>query len=257
MTEFFRFLVETNLVTAAFVIGAIAFVIAIIGRFKTIIEPSPAMRFLLAVFGLFLMALSLGSYFISSQTKPSTADAPTQGPTSAPVVQPINSPTSPPSLPSPTIAPSAARPTETSISPSVAQPTPCPTREHKPISVGTGAFANAIYSDGLAECPEGVLKANHQNTQWVHPSVSTDGCGVSIYNTDKLWLAAFPGTVVTVNGNVIGEWTAPAYQHGYVIEYQIQIGDKICVNPPSSYTLLWGPDLFFEYDSYCFRGHCD
>jgi len=88
MTEFFRFLVETNLVTAAFVIGAIALVIAIIGKFKTIIEPSPAMRVLLAVFGLFLMALSLGSYFVSSQTKPNTAGTPSQGPISAPVIQP-------------------------------------------------------------------------------------------------------------------------------------------------------------------------
>jgi hypothetical protein len=88
MTEFFRFLVETNLVTAAFVIGAIAFVIAIIGQFKTIIEPSPAMRILLAVFGLFLMALSFGSYFVSSQTKPNTADTSTQVSTSPPVVQP-------------------------------------------------------------------------------------------------------------------------------------------------------------------------
>lgn len=104
MTEFFRFLVETNLVTAAFVIGAIALVIAIIGKFKTIIEPSPAMRFLLAVFGIILMALSISSYFVSSQTKPITVETPTHGATSAPVVQPsatvqqsVQQPTSTPS----------------------------------------------------------------------------------------------------------------------------------------------------------------
>ncbi len=108
MTDFFRFLVETNLVTAAFVIGAIAFVIAIIGKVKTIIEPSPTMRFLLAVFGLFLMVLSLGSYFVSSQTKPNTPDIPIQKPTSAPIVQPINSPASQSSFPTATITPFCA-----------------------------------------------------------------------------------------------------------------------------------------------------
>lgn len=92
MTEFFRFLVETNLVTAAFVIGAIAFVIAIIGKFKTIIEPSPTMRLLLAAFGLILMAFSLGSYFISPQTKPDTTGTPSE-PMISPLNQPISNPT--------------------------------------------------------------------------------------------------------------------------------------------------------------------
>jgi len=66
MAEFFRFLVETNLITSAFVIGAGAFIIAIIGKVKTIIEPSPAMRIVLAVFGLFLMVSSVGGYVIVS-----------------------------------------------------------------------------------------------------------------------------------------------------------------------------------------------
>jgi hypothetical protein len=39
--------------------------IAIIGKFKTIIEPSPMMRFILALFGFFLMALSLFSLTMS------------------------------------------------------------------------------------------------------------------------------------------------------------------------------------------------
>lgn len=62
MADFFRFLVESNLTTASFVIGALALIIAIIGRIKTIIEPSPAMRFVLALFGLSLMGLSFVGY---------------------------------------------------------------------------------------------------------------------------------------------------------------------------------------------------
>jgi hypothetical protein len=105
----------------------------------------------------------------------------------------------------------------------------CPTREHTSTSVSTGALANATFSDGLAECSESVLKTYHPNTQWIHQSVSSDGCGVSRYDANKLWLAAYPGTVVKLNGNAIGKYTASANKHGYVFDYQIHAGDKICV----------------------------
>lgn len=78
MAEFFRFLVESNLTTAAFVIGAFAFIIAIIGRVKTIIEPSPVMRVALALFGLWLMGMSVGSYFLTVQSSPDSPETPAQ-----------------------------------------------------------------------------------------------------------------------------------------------------------------------------------
>jgi len=86
MAEFFRFLVESNLVTAAFVIGAIAFIVAVIGKFKTIVEPSSVMRLVLGLFGLFLMALSVSAYFLSPQTTPRVEEVPTQRPESATAV---------------------------------------------------------------------------------------------------------------------------------------------------------------------------
>jgi len=117
MDEFFRFLVESNLTTAAFVIGALAFIIAIIGRIKTIIEPSPAMRFVLALFGLFLMSLSFVSYisFRSSSESPantvatpelslptSTSSSPSQTPQQA-----IQQPSEVPPQPTEVMLPSA------------------------------------------------------------------------------------------------------------------------------------------------------
>lgn len=79
MAEFFRFLVESNIITAAFVIGALAFIIAVIGKVKTMIEPSPTMRFVLALFGLFLMAFSVSGYFFGSQVAPRSDEVSTQG----------------------------------------------------------------------------------------------------------------------------------------------------------------------------------
>lgn len=68
MAEFFSFLVDANLITAAFIIGAVAFIIAVLGNIKTIIEPSPLMRVVLALFGIFLMAFSLVGYFFVAQS---------------------------------------------------------------------------------------------------------------------------------------------------------------------------------------------
>jgi hypothetical protein len=65
MKDFLIFLFETNLTTAAFIIGAVALIISIVGGIKAIIEPTPPMRVLLAIFGLFLMVLSVSSYFVS------------------------------------------------------------------------------------------------------------------------------------------------------------------------------------------------
>jgi hypothetical protein len=69
MAEFFRFLFETNLVNAAFVVGSIAVLLAIVGRIKTIIEPSPPARIVLGGFGLFLIVLSLTGYGVGYRQK--------------------------------------------------------------------------------------------------------------------------------------------------------------------------------------------
>ena len=86
MAEFFVLLQESGLLTAAFIIGAIAVVIAIIGSIKTIIELPPAKALMLALFGLFLMAVSIGGYFISLQTSPKVTEEITQAPLEATLI---------------------------------------------------------------------------------------------------------------------------------------------------------------------------
>jgi hypothetical protein len=78
MKDFLIFLFETNLTTAAFIIGAVALMISIVGEIKAIIEPTPAMRVLLAIFGLFLMVLSVSSYFVSFVENNSGEQPPSQ-----------------------------------------------------------------------------------------------------------------------------------------------------------------------------------
>ena len=115
MGEFFRFLVESNLITAAFVIGAISFVIAVIGKFKTIVEPSPVMRLVLAVFGLFLMALSVSGYFLSSQTTPKAGEILTQEAESVSAVSPTAPTIITATPPKPVIQPTATQQSTTIV----------------------------------------------------------------------------------------------------------------------------------------------
>lgn len=53
--DFFQFLVDNDLVTAAFVIGAIFVFVALVGKINTSIEPPPAARAILGVVGVLLM----------------------------------------------------------------------------------------------------------------------------------------------------------------------------------------------------------
>ena len=89
MAEFFGLLLESGLLTAAFIIGAIAVFIAIVGSVKTIIELSPTKALLLAFFGVFLMALSIGGYFISLQTDKETNERTVQEPTEVTSLPPL------------------------------------------------------------------------------------------------------------------------------------------------------------------------
>ena len=121
MAEFFHLLQESGLLTAAFIIGAIAVVLAIVGRFKTIVELSRGRAFLLALFGLFLMALSIIGYFISLQATPRAAEVPTREPESVT----SGSPTSIPAF-TPQVIPTSAPATNTPSAPVPPTPTPVP-----------------------------------------------------------------------------------------------------------------------------------
>jgi disulfide bond formation protein DsbB len=182
MAEFFRFLVETNIVTAAFVIGAIAFIIAVIGKVKTIIEPSPTMRLVLALFGLFLMGLSASSYFfvqsqptteiaeLPTQVTPTTTPSPTTYPTPTQPGGQVSSPTEIATEPPPTQAPSGRS---------------CIAKEQGPLAQGNHTFAGPIH----------VVQLWRQN-------------GQSPWGTNEV-MAVVTGdvTIIGAGGNV---WTYPS-----------------------------------------------
>lgn len=132
-----------------------------------------------------------------------------------------------------------------------------PFRQHYAEAIGSGSLMNVTYSDGMADFDEAWLATYHYRLQRIRPEENPDGCGVSVYNTDKIWFGSEPNTI-TVNGVPIAENYVPTGSHGYIFEYPLNIGDKICVThvPQSGYHIYFGPDLYWHYDSYCYRGHC-
>lgn len=125
MAEFFSFLIDANLITAAFVIGAVAFILAILGNIKTIIEPSPIMRVVLALFGIFLMAFSLVGYFFVAQS--SSDDDNTLAPVS---VTASSLPTNEAEIPTAAVQPNT---TVTTSDPQIVEETVVPQVEYGPL----------------------------------------------------------------------------------------------------------------------------
>lgn len=123
IVDLFKILRESGLLTAAFIIGAIAVFVAIVGNIKTIMELSPSRAFALAVFGIALMGLSVGGYFISIQA--TSGDIPPKAATStAGVVSTYTPYPTVTSLPNPTVA----LPTAPSVPPGVMPLPPTATR---------------------------------------------------------------------------------------------------------------------------------
>ena len=238
MADFFRFLVETNLITVAFIIGAIAFIIAVIGKFKTIIEPSPAMRVVLALFGLALMALSIGGYFLNSQATPRAEEISAQDPESVTSQQVTQQ--------------SSVQSTPMSILE--------PLREHYEVTVGEGLFEKGTFSDGMAPYSEQWLWDNdHFDVQRIRQEEYPSGCDISRYNTDLVWIGGTPGMSIAINGEEVGQYTIAADSHGYIFKWSIQMGDEICAVgfvKSVGFFIILGPDIYYQHDSYCYRGHC-
>jgi hypothetical protein len=65
-------------------------------------------------------------------------------------------------------------------------------------------------------------------------------------------------TSITINGEPIADLSVPTGRHGYIFEWPLQAGDQICVTEfnAAGFHLIFGPDLYYHYDSYCYRGHC-
>jgi len=160
--------------------------------------------------------------------------------------------------------------TQTAIAqpPEVAQPqTPTastsaqgsgPLREHKETTLaGTGVLARGTYSDGMAPFGESDT-ANHHNIQRIRLEENPDGCGIAFLDADKIWFGSSVQTNLTINNTVVGGINGPTGKHGYIFDIAIHRGDRICVTyfEPSGFQIVFGPDIYYHYDSYCYRGHC-
>jgi len=133
-----------------------------------------------------------------------------------------------------------------------------PFREHKttPI-VGTGVLAKGTYSDGMASFSESDI-SSHLNIQRIRLEENPDGCGIAFLSADKIWFGSSVKTTLTINDSAVGTINQATGRHGYVFDVHINSGDKVCVTyfEPSGFQIIFGPDMYYHYDSYCYRGHC-
>lgn len=127
------------------------------------------------------------------------------------------------------------------------------------ISIGTGALANATDSDGSMPYSEDWLWANnHHKIQRIRIQEQPSGCDIARYDADKIWIAAGYPADFLVNGQVIGHYNYQPNSHGFIISSPVKKGDQLCVSPvsPKGFQIVFGPDVYYHYDSYCYRGHC-
>lgn len=238
MEEFIRWFImleESGWINACFILGAAAVILAIVGKLSKDIVLPPSRSIVLGLFGTMLISISVGSFLLAK----GNALAPT----------PLPGEVTPAPYPQPTEG------TATPMLPSTIQPI----RAHFTVQVGTGLLANGTFSDGLAPYTEEWLWENeHFGIQVINPDVYPNGCDVSRYNTNLVWIGGSPGMKLTINDRVVGSYDIAPDAHGYVFHGDIQMGDALCaVNyAPSGFHIILGPDLYYHYDSYCYRGHC-
>lgn len=174
-----------------------------------------------------------------------------------PTYTPLPTLTPYPTLPSPILIPTVA---PTSI-PVPQASSPQPLRSHTLTSIGSGVFTKATFSDGQLPYDENWLWANnHFNIQRIRREEQPSGCDVSKYQVNKIWVGTAGVAKVTVNGSEIGTITSitSIQKHGYVVDASLNKGDRICLSPipADGFHIIFGPDIYYHHDSYCYRGNC-
>jgi hypothetical protein len=134
-----------------------------------------------------------------------------------------------------------------------------PLRPHYQVNVGDGIFSAGTFSDGLAPYSEQWLwDNNHFKIQRIRPQENPNGCDISRYNTNLVWISGTTGMQFSINDKVVGTYKIADDPHGYILEWAIKMGDKLCAVGFRSigYSIIIGPDIYYHYDSYCYRGNC-
>jgi hypothetical protein len=137
-----------------------------------------------------------------------------------------------------------------------------PFRLHQSTTIGNGVFATVTYSDGQAPYSEEWLLQVHNDIQRIRREEQPSGCDQSRQEATSIWVGVAAESQVTINGVTIGSISVitSQQQHGYIAHLQtpIHINDTICVSPipTGGFQVIFGPDMYYHYDSYCYRGHC-
>ncbi len=165
--------------------------------------------------------------------------------------------------PTPTIPNTPVPPTTTPVLPTSIPPTTIasqnqgPIREHYQTVIGDGLFSEATFSDGLAPYSnEWLGENNHYKIQIIRLEEQPDGCDAAKYDSELIWISAGTNTYITINGEYVGTYTSPGDRHGYVFKWPIRLGDRICAVNTTGFHIVIGPDIYYHYDSYCYRGNC-
>ncbi len=133
-----------------------------------------------------------------------------------------------------------------------------PLRDQKDTSiVGTGVLEVGTYSDGMAPISASDI-SSHLNIQRIRIEENPDGCSIAFMDADRIWFGSSVKTNLTINGVVVGTINGPTGKHGYIFNTTVHSGDKVCVSyfEPSGFQIVFGPDIYYHYDSYCYRGNC-
>jgi serine/threonine protein kinase len=130
-------------------------------------------------------------------------------------------------------------------------------RAHTQIAIGDGIFADATYSDGLAPISPQEL-GGYDKIQTINYRETPGGCAAAEYNSPVIWIGGSNGLQIMVNGTAVGTFTAASSPHGFMAKTNIQKGDMVCALnfKPNGYHIVMGPDVYYHYDSYCYRSEC-
>jgi hypothetical protein len=134
-----------------------------------------------------------------------------------------------------------------------------PLRPHVTTVVGTGIFEVGSFSDSQYPLSANQLYADgHMNIQRIRQEEQPSGCDVSRYKTNYIWISGSKGMKITINGKEVGQYLIDPNPLGYIFEYPIEFGDQICAvgYNSSGFAIFLGPDIYYHYDSYCYRENC-
>jgi hypothetical protein len=111
----------------------------------------------------------------------------------------------------------------------------------------------------MAPFAQSVLDAEHAQVHRVDLQQNPDGCARARFRSKQIWFTGPAGMALAINDHEIGKLSVAGDSHGYVIEWRIAAGDKLCVrnDEPGSFFIVVGPDTYRHHDSYCYRGHCE